>query len=157
MLTLANGGFAAGELLDSAQPGLIRWRSPAFSGPIEFQAAALAAIRWPSPGKRVDPSGEFRFELAGGDVAFGRLVALDESTVEVDLPALGRHRLDRRAVQRIQPRRDGAEMIYSGPNGLADWQEPKPKGSWREEAGTPLSDQPTAPPSGGNSACPTAR
>ncbi len=149
VLTLPNGGFAAGELLDSADPKVIRWRSPAFAGPVEFRSSALSAIRWPSPPKRVDPSGEFRFELAGGDVVFGRLVALDDATAEVDLPGLGRFHVDRKSVQRIQPRRDGAEMIYSGPNGLADWKEPKPKGSWREEGGQVLSDQPGSTLQGG--------
>ncbi len=144
ILTLPNGGFAAGELLDSPDPKVIRWRSPAFVAPVEFRGPALASIRWPSPSKRAEPSGEFRFELAGGDVVFGRLVALDDATAELDLPALGRYHVDRKAIQRVQPRRDGADLIYSGPNGLADWQAPKAPDAWREESGQPLTDQPGA-------------
>ncbi len=143
-LTLTNGGFTGGELLDSAQAGAIRWKSPAFVDPVEFRADALASIRWPNPPGRVEPAGDFRFELAGGDVAFGQLVALDDASAELDLPGLGRFRLDRKAVQRIQPRRRGAEILYSGPNGLAEWQETKGKGTWREESGQPITDQPGA-------------
>ena len=35
-------------------------------------------------------------------------------------------------------------LIYSGPNGLSGWDEPNPKGSWREESGQPLTDRPGA-------------
>ncbi len=140
-LHLANGGFVSGELVDSPDPGSIRWRSPAFAVPVDFAAGGIDAIRWPAPAKPPEPSGEYRFELAGGDVATGSLVALDATAAELDVPGLGRLHVDRSALHRLHRRRDGGGLVYAGPNGLAGWTPTGPKDAWREESGQPTTDR----------------
>ena len=39
ILTLDDGGFAAGELADSDRPGILRWQAAGFVSPFEFKLA----------------------------------------------------------------------------------------------------------------------
>src|SRR6266478_3491662 len=67
MLHLANGGYAAGEIRDSAQPGMLRWQAGSFVSPFDFGVSEVNAIQWPAPAELSKPAGDFCFELAGGD------------------------------------------------------------------------------------------
>jgi len=140
-LFLPNGGFASGDLVDSPEAGTIRWRSPAFAAPLSFATDAVDAARWPAPPKLPTATGEYRFELAGGGLLSGSLVALDDSTAELDVPGVGRLHVERPSLNRLHRRRDESDLVYSGPNGLAGWEQ-SPKATWREEAGQPITDRP---------------
>src|SRR4051812_27762075 len=77
MLHLPQGWFVAGELKDSDEPDALRWQGTPFTAPFEFPLGRVNAIHWPSLADAPKPDGDYYFELAGGDVAFGRLVELD--------------------------------------------------------------------------------
>lgn len=139
VLRLANGGHAPGTLAESAGPGVIRWRSPDFASPLAFGLQSVNAIQWPPPAAYPEPAGDYLAELAGGDVVFGGLVALDERLVVLETARLGRLAIDRANVHRLYRRDKDGGIVYSGPSGLDGWGSRAPKDSWREEAGQPYS------------------
>src|SRR5689334_1558563 len=47
MLQLMNGGFMAGELKDSAEPGILRWQATPFVAPFDLFMSGVNAIHWP--------------------------------------------------------------------------------------------------------------
>ena len=77
VLSLDDGGFAAGDLADSDRPGVLRWQAAGFVAPFEFKLGRVNAVHWTPDEKAVKPEGEFCFELGGGDVVFGSLANLD--------------------------------------------------------------------------------
>lgn len=137
VLHLANGGHAPGILEPSAKPGIIRWRAAGFVDPFDFPTAGLTSIHWPPPAATVRPDGEMSFDLAGGDLVFGRLIALDPKHVEIDAPKIGKITLDRSSVKRILRWRDAGDLVYVGPNGLSGWKDKSPDKdtTWSEESG----------------------
>ena len=144
VLRLANGGFAAGALAESAGPGELRWRSPDFAAPLAFALNAVNAVQWPPPATYPEPAGEWGVELAGGDLVFGGLVSLDDKALVLETGRLGRLAIDRAHVHRLYRRDKNGALIYSGPRGLDGWEPQVPKDQWREEAGQPVSDRPEA-------------
>ncbi len=145
VLDLADGRSTAGEVRASTQPGVLRWQSASADRPSEFAWNEVNAIEWPPPATRPKPIGDFRFELAAGDVLFGSLMALDDQRAELDVPRLGRIHVRRSNLHRIDRWRNGADLIYVGPNGLAGWQEPAGRKDWRADAGRPITDREGAP------------
>ena len=144
ILHLTNGGFLTGKLLDAPNPAQVRWESPAFAGPLAFATSGIEAIRWPAPPQLPAPAGSLRFELAGGDILFGDLAALDDAAAEIDAGALGLIHVDRANVSRIVRRGGASAALYSGPNGLTGWTTRGPTDSWRDEGGHPFTDRPGA-------------
>jgi len=55
----------------------------------------------------------------------------------VDRARLGRIHVRRSNLHRIDRWRDGADLIYVGPNGLAGWQEPEGAKVWLDDLGRP--------------------
>jgi peroxiredoxin len=138
VLHLTDGSFAAGKLVDSARPGVLRWQAQGFVSPFEFSASRVSAVHWPPPAAMPKPGGDYCFELAGGDVLFGILVALDDKEAELDVPRIGRLHVQRAAIHRIVRWRDSADLVYLGPNGLSGWQEAEPPRPAAGNAGMPV-------------------
>ncbi len=141
VLHLANGGYVAGEIRASSQPGVLRWQAASFVKPFDFALSEVNAIQWPPSVAQPIPSGDFCFELAAGDVLFGSLRALDEKQAELVVPRLGHIHVQRSNLHRVYRWRDGADLIYLGPNGLVGWQEPAGQKNWREDSGQPMTDR----------------
>ena len=123
VLHLTDGSFIPGDLDDSNKPGVFRWQASAFVSPFEFPVNRVNAIHWPPPADIARPEGDYCFELAGGDMLFGTLVALDDKQAVLDIPRFGRLQVARSTVHRIYRWRGSADLIYLGPNGLAGWTE----------------------------------
>jgi peroxiredoxin len=163
VLHLADGSFVPGDLDESTKPGVFRWQASAFVSSFEFPVNRVNAIHWPPPATIAKPEGDYCFELAGGDILFGTLVALDDKQAELDIPRIGRLRVERPAVHRIYRWRGSADLVYLGPNGLTGWSEtasprgganivrpvgpspPReaalPMAGWREESGQLVTDR----------------
>ncbi len=141
VLHLVDGGYAAGELRDSTRPGVLRWQAGSFVAPFEFGIKDVNAVQWPPPPALNRPAGDFCFELAAGDVIFGSLLGLDDRKVELEAPRLGKIHVQRSNLHRIYRWRDGADLIYLGPNGLVGWNEPAGQKNWREDSGQPMTDR----------------
>jgi hypothetical protein len=90
ILHFIDGSFAAGELVESTRTGVFRWQAVGFVSPFQFAAKRVNAIHWPQPKSVPKPVGEFCFELAGGDILFGALTALDAKHAALDIPRVGR-------------------------------------------------------------------
>jgi len=138
---LSNGGYAAGAPQAAADRETLRWQADGFARPLDFALEEVDSVTWPPPARLPAPAGDYSFELAGGDVVFGGLVGLDDATAELDVPRLGRLHVERANVHRIVRRGERTDAIYSGPNGLAGWQQPPLKEGWREESGQPVTDR----------------
>ena len=141
MLHLANGGFAPGELVPSSESNRVRWQADSFVTPFDFALAGVTAVHFPIPAELPRPVGDYCFELAGGDVLFGSLVALDRERAEIDVPRIGRLHVQRSSINRMYRWRSSGDLIYLGPNGLVGWREVSAKQGWREEQGQPWTDQ----------------
>src|SRR4051794_38804265 len=57
VIRLDGGGHAAGALIDSPRPGVLRWQGSAFVDPFEFPIDAVNAVHWPAPGASPKPRG----------------------------------------------------------------------------------------------------
>jgi len=144
-LSLRGGSFVAGQFQEVDQPGRIRWQGRGFSTPFEFDLQAIDSVVVPAaaPGQPPRPEGDFRFELAGGDLAFGTLRKLDEKVAELEFPGIGLVRLPRTQLLRIERWSDRSDLIFLGPNGLAGWTL-SPAGdpnAWRVEGGALQTEQ----------------
>ena len=144
VLHLANGDFAAGQLLDCADPKTIRWQNPAFTKAIDFKLQSASGIHFPVPNAGGKPAGDFGVELLGGDMLYGSLAALTKDTLALDVPQLGLVHIERDQVCRLERRRESSEFVYFGPNGLQNWTQPDNQKQWREEAGELVADAPGA-------------
>jgi len=141
VLHLTNGGFVRGELAASSQPDLIRWQSTAFTAPFDLPLKAVTAVHFSVPAELPRPSGDYCFELAGGDVVFGSLLAINDKQAELEIARLGRLHVQRSVINRMYRWRSSADLIYLGPNGLVGWQQAANKSGWKEEQGQPWTDQ----------------
>lgn len=143
-LRLVNGDSVVGELLESTRPDILRWQATAFASPFDFDLKAVGSVHFPTPRDRPKPKGEYCFELCGGDLLFGSLVAITAKEVELDSPQFGRLHVEKGRVQRISRWRDGEEVIYSRPHDLPGWNKPSPEGAWRQDANHLTSDKDNA-------------
>jgi peroxiredoxin len=123
VLSLDDGGFAAGRLADSDRPGIVRWQAAGFVAPFEFKLGRVNAVQWAADLNAAKPEGEFCFELGGGDVVFGSLKSLDLTMAQIDVPRVGLLQVKRNAIRRIYRWRESADLVYLGPNGLAGWRD----------------------------------
>ena len=141
VIHLTNGDYATGRLVDSQGSSRLAWQSPAFTGPFEFSIQAMNTIQFPIPAKLIQPEGAYCFELAGGDVLFGSLVALQGNEAGVEVAGIGRLHVERSLLRRMYRWQGGTELLFSGPSGLKGWTTSGAAKAWREESGHLLTDQ----------------
>ena len=144
VLHLASRDHVAGKFVDTADGRELRWQSPIFSAPFTFPYDAINAIHFPVPPQMPTATGDLRFELIGGDEFFGKLLALDDQLARIETPDIGVVELERSWLQRISRWRNGGDLVYFGPTGLAGWKQIGAPQQWREEAGHLLTQQPGA-------------
>ena len=141
VLQLTSGRSMVGLVRASDRPGLLRWQAASDGSLSNFAWNEVNSIYWPPPATQPKPIGDFCFELAAGDVLFGSMRDLDDQRAELEVPRLGRIHVQRSNLHRIYRWRDGADLIYLGPNGLAGWHEPSGQKNWREDSGRPMTDR----------------
>lgn len=134
-LQLAGGDFVAGQLHDSAQPGILSWQGSDFVQPFRFPLDNVTAVQFPQAPQRPKPGGQYCVELHSGGVLFGSLAGLSAQEAQLDVAGLGLLHLARPAIRRILHWRAGADPVYVGPNGLSEWDEASPAGAWQQEGG----------------------
>ncbi|MDB5345910.1 MAG: thiol-disulfide isomerase-like thioredoxin [Schlesneria sp.] len=141
VIYLANIDHVTGRLLDSSGDGRLIWQSPAFATPFEFPVSYLNAVHFPVPGKLDQAAGDYCFELAGGDIAFGSLVGLQPDEAVLDITGIGPLHVDRTILRRMYRWKGGTEVLYFGPSGLTGWHASGGTKGWQEEAGQLVSSQ----------------
>ena len=143
VLHLKNGDFVPGKLLGSDQPTVFRWKSSSFEQSLDFSQEHIDAIHYSVPADLPKPQGEYCVELRGGDVLFGDLLGLTESSIEIDAKRFGRVHIKRDQLCRLYRWDQGTELIHLGPNGLVGWTEsPSKEPQWRSAGGLPMTDKP---------------
>lgn len=145
-LIFTNGDVLPGALADSAQPGELGWSSPAFGSPFQFDAKLLylKEAKFAGPNSPAWQDSDYRFSLAGGDVLYGNLASLAADELTVDSKQVGRIRVKRSAVHRIERARQNGATLYAGPNSVDDWTISPRLDAWRDEEGTLSTEQPLA-------------
>ncbi len=156
VLRLNNGGFVSGALCDSNDPSILRWQGPLFVAPFDFRLKGVDAVSFPTPAELPKPVGEYCFELAGGDMLFGSLLELNAEEAKLDVPLAGRIHVRRDCIRQFSRWKDGAGLVYRGPNGLDDWTASPSGNAWHNEYGQLMTDEPRAFVQG-NFALPPAR
>ncbi len=141
VIHLTNGDYATGRLVDSQGSGRLAWQSAAFTAPFEFPTQTVNTIQFPVPAKLIQPEGIYCFELAGGDVLFGSLVALQGDAAEIEVSGIGRLHVEKTLLRRMYRWQGGTDLLFSGPSGLKGWTASGAVKAWREESGHLLSDQ----------------
>jgi peroxiredoxin len=139
-LHMVNGGFAVGALKESPKPERLVFQAKGFVAPFEFATGSVSSLDWPLPATLPKPLGDFCFELSGGDVLFGALLALDEKTARIEAPGIGPIKIARSELHRIHRWHADDDVIYLGPNGLIGWRETSKQKGWKEETGQPFTD-----------------
>lgn len=134
-ITLANGDYATGKLVDSEEADQLCWQGDGLTEKLVFPIAAVSSVHFPLPEEKGGPSGDFSFELVGGDSLTGSLTSLTDQHVELKSERLGALRIDRDQIRRIVRFNHKGETIYSGPNGLTGWTSPNPEHPWKDEGG----------------------
>lgn len=141
VIHLLNVDHVTGRLVDSEGDSRVIWKSPAFASPFEFPISNLNAVHFPVPEKLVQATGDYCFEMAGGDVVFGSLVALQPEQAILDVKGLGQLHVDRKLLRRMYRWKGGTEVLYFGPSGLTGWNVSGGTKGWQEEAGQLISSQ----------------
>jgi thiol-disulfide isomerase/thioredoxin len=142
VIHLINGDYVTGRLVDSAAgEKTLAWQSPAFTVPFQFPIPSVVTVQFPIPAKLPQPEGAYCFELAGGDMLFGSLAALQGNEAELEVSGLGRLHIDRAILRRMYRWQGGSELLFHGPTGLKDWRTTGTANGWREDAGNLVSDQ----------------
>lgn len=134
-LHLFGGDHVAGVLCDCEQAGILRWQASAFVTPLDFSVRNVSAVCFPTLAQRPKPSGQYCFELEGGDMLFGALAGLSAQEARLDASGLGLLHVQRSALRRIVRWRGDADLVYVGPNGLSEWKQASPEGAWEQEGG----------------------
>ncbi|MEX0671161.1 MAG: hypothetical protein WD060_11960 [Pirellulales bacterium] len=140
VLDLPGGGTLPGTLVPAAATGTgsretLRWKSPVFAQPFEFDLDAILGVRFPGPWAKVEAP--FRFHLRGGDMVDGAIETIDADRVvvrpagAVDAQPVAVRRSIIEGISRLGGTIAGS---YVGPGSLAGWNH-TPANAWRAEAG----------------------
>ena len=156
VLDLPREGFLRGRLLDvpadvDGPRKTFLWQSPAFVKPFECALDDVVGMRFPQPAeeRQSEAVGEWRMELADGGQLVGKIEAIDQGHVVMDIgpaDAPVRMRVRRDAVRSLFRGEAGARYFGDGGfggGGLSGWQQ-SPGGTWRDEAGRLASTAPGA-------------
>lgn len=144
VLDLPDDCFLLGRPVASqAEPGrtltTIRWQSPLFSEPMEFEVDAMEQIRFAKAAAPAAAAGVWRVDMAGGDFVVGVLESIDADHVVVTAAGVGGPPLRLRRAALTRMGREGATAPVIVPGGLAGWNAARP--AWKEQGGRLVCDK----------------
>jgi thiol-disulfide isomerase/thioredoxin len=132
ILLISGGGQFSGRPLAHKDPSQISWKSSAFPEPIDFPLDAVSSIRFPKGEPTVIGDGSLAFELLGGDLLLGKLVAITDRFVVIESLGQGELRFRRDQLVAIRSAVASGVNIYDGPGELASWTTSPASGGWAE-------------------------
>ncbi len=126
VLNLADGGVVPGSLVDSGAAGMVRWQAEDFTGPFDSRPGRSARSASRPPRSRPVPPGP-----SGSSSRAATWFTARSSDSTTSRPSWSRRGSARSesigpGLRRIFRWRDGADLIYDGPNGLVGWREVVP-------------------------------
>jgi len=141
ILELVNGDRVAGRLVDIPAPNMLGWRLDAFTSPFQFPVTGLKSCLWPDlPPARL--RGDYRCELAGGDVLTGTLLDLREEALLLDVIGIGPLHIDLSLVRRLSGWDRPGNALFRGPGRPEEWQQTGTE--WTSAAGELISAGPNS-------------
>ncbi len=124
----------------------LRWEYDGAKQPLEFKPENLAWLRFPRTTPHATNSdATCQFQFANGDEFFGKLLALNESELELQTWFGGKFKTPRTMARSIRFFPKGAGTIYEGPTGMEGWQlgkNPNSASSWQYRDGAFLGNSP---------------
>lgn len=132
-LRLRDGQVLTGRLAALDTPDAIGWLAGGSGEPIRFPLSALLSLRFPKAAEAQPPEAHFGFDLPSGNVLFGKLLALDADTVELEAAPFGKVSLPRDQLREMFSVREGKGLLYAGPHNLAEWS--STPNVWRDDDG----------------------
>lgn len=121
LLIFKDGDELAGQMLASTTSGPLRWRT-AYGQEVDFQIEHIAGIRVGNRATtnepRSDVESEAMVELRTGERLRGKLLALDEKQLRLELAQIGPVTVDRAQVWRLYPH---AQLGAIDGGSSADW------------------------------------
>ncbi len=116
-----NGDSLIGSIV-SANSKRIVWKSPFFVEPLQIRHDALSTIRYEVGEPREYPTGTFRIVTLNGDVLFGQLQSVDETSLVIKSNRHGTVRLLQDKISTLR-RISSSVSTYLGPRGLDNWEQ----------------------------------
>ena len=113
-------GSALHGTMKSLDPknGLV-WEHENALEPLQFEFPSLGSIRFnPSQRWKGGRQSQCRFRFTNGDEVYGKILAMDESYIDMETWFGGALRADREKVQSIAFLQNGYRVLYEGPNTL---------------------------------------
>ena len=120
LLELVNGDRLLGRLSSTSPGDGLGWQSDLFTAPFQFPVTLVKSVVWPDR-PPAPARGDYRCELAGGDVLFGTLLDLREGTLLFDVAGLGPLHIDLSQLRRLSPWDRPGNRLFLGPGRLEDW------------------------------------
>ncbi len=105
----------------SASAGRLTWNHAAAREEILFDLASLAEIQLASRRTSRAPAYEAAVHLTNGDILPGRIVGMNDDILELDTWFAGQINVNRSMVMRILPNLSMSNVLFEGPNDLAEW------------------------------------
>lgn len=136
--------------LVSIQPSAhgLRWKHEYAAKDIDFGMGGLARVtlgRAPARAAVDHARGGARARLTNQDEVQGKLISLNDSTLVMETAAAGRMEIQRSMLTTLQPNVGASEVVYEGPNDLAEWTVGRMGGNveaWRFKDGMLLNQYP---------------
>ena len=119
LMELRDGSVLRGDFAVTAGGSHLLWRSPSFDTPFQMRLPAVSAIHFPIPtaseSAPANTAPAWNFELAGGGLLRGELVAFNDQVVRIRTEGLGESlEIERRLVERMsRPQLDG-DVVFPG-------------------------------------------
>ncbi len=120
-----NGDSLIGAIV-SANSKQIVWKSPFFVEPLRIRHEVLSTIQYKAAEPQEYPAGTFRVVLLNGDVLYGQLQSVDETSLLIDSARHGTVRLLQDKISTLR-RISSNASTYLGPQGLDGWESVKEK------------------------------
>ncbi|HEV3022028.1 MAG TPA: hypothetical protein VGX76_06160, partial [Pirellulales bacterium] len=144
VLYFVNGDHLPGTPLDGDQTNAFLWQATDFTRPFRFDGDSISEIRFGAPSAAAAVAGEFCFDLSGGDVLHGDLIAIGDDELVVDSSRAGRLWLKRAGALRMSRCRGNPALKYQGPTGLDGWGPPEAAAAWSDDGGHLATDRESA-------------
>lgn len=103
---------------------------------LRFGFGSLGSIRF-NPTQTWDGGrqAQCRFRFTNGDEVYGKILAMDEESIDMETWFGGELQADRRDVQSIAFLQNGYRVLYEGPNSMDEWVKGKNPNGWTYQDG----------------------
>ena len=133
---LFDGSALHGKMTSLDPENGLVWEHERALEPLRFGYGSLGSIRFNPTQKWSDGrQAQCRFRFTNGDEIYGKILAMDESFIDMETWFGGELRADRGNVQSIAFLQNGYRVLYEGPNSMNEWVRGKNPNGWTYQDG----------------------